>query len=140
MWADTQEAERWPKGYKVMDRKLLKDGVWCVPTGLTRRGLWDHHAVAGHLGGARLWKEVTRHYQFANADEAWALAQKMQALCETCQACEHPHQPPKLRVHHTPVRPHIMASVCIDLFQMPEVEWEDKRWNVFAACVDNHSG
>ena len=123
-----------------MDRKLVRDGVWCVPTGLTGRVLREFHTVAGHIGGARLWKEVARDYQFANVDEAWGLSQKIQALCAVFQACEHPHQPLKIKMEPTPVPAHIMTSVCIDLFQMPEVEHEGQRWNVFAACVDRHSG
>ena len=64
----------------------------------------------------------------------------MHSLCETCQACEPPHQPLKLKVMSTPIPPHIMTSVAIDLFVMPEVEQDGGRWNVFAACVDRHSG
>jgi hypothetical protein len=33
-----------------------------------------------------------------------------------------------------------MTSVSIDLFVMPEVEFEGRRLNVIAACVDRHSG
>jgi len=121
IWEETQQETPWPQGYKVMDRKLVKDGVWCVPTGLTGRVLREFHMVAGHIGGARLWREVARHYQFANVDEAWGLSQKIQGLCAVCQACEHPHQPLKIKMEPKPVPAHIMTSVCIELFQMPEV-------------------
>jgi hypothetical protein len=130
----------WPKGYRKVEDKLLKDGVWCVPTSLTGAVLRAQHNAAGHVAGERLWEVARRHYQFANADEAWGLAVKMQKICEVCQACEHPHQPLKLKIEPTPVPPSIMTSVAIDLFVMPEVDYEGSRWNVFAACVDRHSG
>ena len=144
VWSQVQLAQRrqapWPKGYRLCDQKLLKDGVWCVPTELTGVVLRAQHKAAGHVGGHRLWTEACRHYQFANPDEAWGLANKMQRICEICQACEHLHQPLKLKVYPTPVPDSIMTSVSIDLFVMPEVKYDGAMWNVFAACVDRHSG
>ena len=143
-WNQVAKAQKnegaWPKGFRLCDSRLLKDGVWCVPTGLTGAVLSAQHIAAGHVGGDRLWREACRHYQFANADEAWGLAVKMVKLCMTCQACEHPHQPLRLKVQPTPVPASIMTSVAIDLFVMPEVEYDGCCWNVFAACVDRHSG
>lgn len=130
----------WPTGYRLCDERLLKDGMWCVPTALTGAVLRAQHEVSGHIGGERLWKEACRHFQFANPKEAYGLAVKMIKICEVCQACEHPHQPLKLTISPTPVPSHIMSSVSIDLFVMPEVEYEGQQWNVFAACVDRHSG
>ena len=52
----------WPRGFRLADVKLVKDEVWCVAIGMTVRVLRAHHTVAGHTGGARLWKEVARHF------------------------------------------------------------------------------
>ena len=99
-----------------------------------------HHAAIGHVGGERLLKEALRHYKFAVEKEAAEVAKEMQKSCEVCQACEPPHQPLKLKVTPTPVPPHVMTSVSIDLFVKREVTHEGQKWNVFAACVDRHSG
>jgi len=52
-WREIQDGG-WPRGYRLVDGKLVKDGVWCVPMGMTGRVLRTHHTVAGHSGGARL--------------------------------------------------------------------------------------
>ena len=140
VWYDTKAGDPWPKGYRVEHKRLLKDGVWCVPTDLTGKVLRAQHAASGHVAGERLMKEAHRHFQFAQEEEAKKLADRMQRICDFCQAVEHPHQPLHLKVTPTPMPPHIMTSVCIDLFIMPEVEFEGQLHNVFAACVDRHSG
>ena len=139
-WHQIESNQGWPIGYRVMDGKLIKDGVWCVPTALTGSILREHHRATGHTGGERLWREASRHFQFAVPEEAKALCLRIQQMCEVCQACEHPRQPLRLRVYPTPIPPHIMTSVSIDLLQMPEVEEDGDKFNVFACCVDRHSG
>ena len=135
-WRQVKEAQKsgkWPKGYRVANGRLLKDGVWCLPSGMAGSVLRQHHTASGHA-------EARRHYVFADEREAAKLAVEMRRQCETCQACEHPHQPLRLKVMSTPVPPNVMSSVAIDLFVMPEVEQDGLKWNVFAACVDRHSG
>jgi hypothetical protein len=137
---EIKAGDSWPKGYRVADGKLLKDGLWCVPESLMGKILRAQHSVSGHVGGERLLREASRHFQFSDPEKARRVAGRMQHTCGFCQAIEHPHQPLHLKVVPTPIPPHIMASVCIDLFVMPEVEFEGKMFNVFAACVDRHSG
>ena len=142
-WQQVKEAQRsgrWPRGYRIAAGRMLKGGLWCVPTALAGAVLRAHHAAAGHVGGQRLWKEALRHFHFADNEKAYTMAMRTQAQCSTCQACEHPHQPLRLKVTPTPIPPHVMTSVAIDLFVMPEVEDDGQKWNVFAACVDRHSG
>ena len=119
---------------------MLKDGVWCVPQGLTAKVLRAHHSVAGHIGGDRLLHDANRHHQFAIAEEAKRTAAEVQKKCDFCQAGEHPHQPLRLRITSTPIPPYPMTSVSIDLFTMRETEYDGVAYNVFAACVDRHSG
>ena len=92
------------------------------------------------MGGDRQWRELQRHFTFADPEEARKKAFKVQTTCETCQACEHPHQPLKLRITATPVPPHVLTSMAIDLFVMPEVQDNGFKFHVFAAAVDRHSG
>ena len=142
-WQAIQEGQhqsQWPQGFKLADGRMLKDNRWCIPTNLTGKVLRQHHEATGHMGGERLWKEANRHHQFADLDDAKAIAMRVQSQCEVCQACEHPHQPLRLKITSTPVPPDVMSSMAIDLFVMPEVIHEGQRWNVFAAAVDRHSG
>ena len=111
-----------------------------MPHGLTARFPRAHHSVAGHIGGERLLHDASRHHQFAVAEEAKRIAADMQKTCDFCQASEHPRQPLRLRITPTPIPPHPMTSVSIDLFVMPECEYEGTTYNVFAACPDRHSG
>ena len=131
---------QWPRGYQLFKGKLLFGGRWCVPTGLTGRVMRAQHSVAGHVGGEQLWRAATRHYYFADADEAWRLAQHMIRMCEVCQACEHPHISLRLPIRPTRIPPSITTSVCIDIFQMPRAVWDGEEYDAFAACVDRHSG
>ena len=130
VWQEIQVGDSWPQGFRVQDGKLLKDGVWCVPESLIGRVLQAQHSVSGHIGGERLLREASRHYQFSDPEKARIFAGQMQRTCGFCQAGEHPHQPLHLKVVPTPIPPHIMASVSIDLFVMPEVEFEGKIFNV----------
>ena len=106
-WQQVQEAQRsgrWPRGYRVAAGRMLKGGLWCVPTALAGAVLRAHHAAAGHVGGQRLWKEALRHFHFADNEKAYTMAMRTQAQCSTCQACEHPHQPLRLKVTPAPSR------------------------------------
>ena len=140
VWKDAKAGTPWPQGYRLASGRLLKDGVWCVPQGLTAKVLRAHHSVAGHIGGDRLLHDANRHHQFAIAEEAKRTAAEVQKKCDFCQAGEHPHQPLRLRITSTPIPPYPMTSVSIDLFTMRETEYDGVTYNVFAACVDRHSG
>jgi hypothetical protein len=139
-WDQANNGPGWPESFQKVDNKLIEGTFWCIPRDLTAKALKELHSEGGHLGGDRLVDAAKRRYKFADSEEMARMAQRVQKHCHYCQATQHPHQPLKLKVHPTPIPPFIMASVAIDLFVMPEVHWEDKTYNVFAACVDRHSG
>jgi hypothetical protein len=140
VWDQAHNGPGWPSGFQLVDGRLVSAGRWCVPSGLLAEVLREQHSVSGHIGGDRLVEEAERTYVFADRMEAAKVAGGLQRTCPVCQATEHPHQPLRLKVCPTPVPPYIMASVAIDLFVMPEVDFEGQLYNVFAACVDRHSG
>ena len=43
-------------------------------------------------------------------------------------------------MHFAPIPPRVMAHVCLDVFSMPEVEWQGKTYDAFLVCADRHSG
>ena len=121
-------------------RKLRNQGLWCVPTDMMAKVMKEAHSVDGHRGTERLLYHTARQFLFADEDEAKKMADKVQRLCAHCQATEPPHQPSKLKIVPTPVPPRVMSSVSVDIFIMPELEWQGATVNCFAACVDRHSG
>ena len=59
--------------------------------------------------------------------------------CENCQVYQ------RLRflegpMRSTPIPPAPMVSVAIDLFKLPTVFSEGKKYDTLAVCVDRHSG
>jgi hypothetical protein len=109
MWQalkDAQHQAPWPRGLRKADGKMLQDNLWCIPDSLTGTILRKLHETIGHLGGDRLWREAQRQYRFAAEDQAKAIATRIHQQCETCQACEPPHQPSSCgsqqpQSHHT---------------------------------------
>lgn len=60
--------------------------------------------------------------------------------CLVCQASHPPNWQVKQPLAMTPIPPRVMFSVSLDLFSMPEVEWEGTSYDAFLLCVDRHSG
>jgi hypothetical protein len=60
-------------------------------------------------------------------------------LCEACQACQMPRSL-IAPIESTPIPPAPMASVAMDLFHLPLVEWEGQAYDNLIVCVDRHSG
>ena len=145
-WKKIQEIQKgadgktWPKGFQFHQNRLIFDGKWCVPENLIAKVLRAHHGQTGHAGGERLLKEAKRFFNFSDDGQALKICKQTQQLCEICQACEHPHQPLKLRIEPHPIPPSIMTSVAIDIFRMPEFESNGEKYNCFACCVDRLSG
>ena len=145
-WAKVTNAQQhggkgpWPKGFQFEKNRLIFEGKWCVPQGLTAKILRAHHSETGHARGERLMTEAARFFAFSDHAQALRISKEIQKECEICQACEHPHQPLKLRIEPHPIPPSIMTSVAIDIFRMPEIEHDGKMYNCFACCVDRLSG
>jgi hypothetical protein len=59
--------------------------------------------------------------------------------CEICQACR-PIAKGKLGIEPILVPPELMASVAIDIFRLPQVQWEGNKYDAVALCVDRLSG
>ena len=84
VWRQTRSAV-WPKGYRVADGKLYHENRLCVPVALAGQLIREHHSAAGHPGGARLWYQMGRFYEFGDSQGAERLARWVQQGCEVCQ-------------------------------------------------------
>ena len=59
-----EETEPWPQGFSWIHRRMFYNGLMCIPITHTHRLIRLHHAVAGHPGGERHWREMQRFYVF----------------------------------------------------------------------------
>ena len=48
--------------------------------------------------------------------------------------------PFKAHIRSNPIPPYLMSSVAVDLFSMPEVTYEQHKFDTIALCVDRLSG
>ena len=129
----------WPKGIKFLQSKIYLEELLCIPWSLQEVVIREYHTFLGHVGFQRLWKAMEIRYVFANKDSAMKFAKGVMGHCESCQACQ---KPGDLHVvlEATPIPPAVMASVTLDLFDMPLVEYENAVYNIMVVCVDRHSG
>jgi transposase InsO family protein len=61
-------------------------------------------------------------------------------VCLVCQACEPPSFALKNEIHLTPVPDKNFASVCLDVFAMPNTEWLGQPFDCYLLCVDRLTG
>ena len=67
-WAKVTNAQQhggkgpWPKGFQFEKNRLIFEGKWCVPQGLTAKILRAHHSETGHARGERLMTEAARFF------------------------------------------------------------------------------
>ena len=130
----------WPIGYTWELKRLYHNNLLCIPSALENIIVHEHHLQAGHLGGKRLWREIQRFYTFANPYRAEQGCKKVQRECSICQVCEPSRTPYKVPLEHTPISPHLMDRVAVDLFALPEVKVNGQIFDTAALCVDRQSG
>ena len=133
------DVENWPKGFQLVDGRLFFQGKLCFPRYLQAAHVRAYHDFYLHPGPERLWKKLTLLFEFADREETKKFTDTVMSQCESCQACQRP-QRLKGPIVYTPIPPGIMESVAIDVFRMPEVELENRKFDTMVACVDRHSG
>ena len=141
--AEVQDASRqvpWPAGFTWELKRLYQNNLLCVPGTLENLIVHEHHLQAGHLGGKRLWRELQRFYIFADPHRAEKGCKRAQAECSICQVCEPSRTPFKVPLEHTPISPHLMDRVAVDLFALPAVTVNGQVFDTVALCVDRQSG
>ena len=64
---------------------------------------------------------MEKHFEWGDVLSAQAFAQEVKKQCDTCQACDWPHN--KLGpIVFAPIPPVVMAHVAIDVFAMPPIK------------------
>ena len=115
-------------------------GKLCVPEARMGQIVKAQHIAAGHVEQKRLWNELLRRFEFHNYPKARHLAQNCQKWWQIFQATEPPHISQQVAQEPNPVPPYLMDSVAIDVFNMPEAQWEGSTLDCFVLCVDRLSG
>ena len=119
---------------------MLSEGRICVPETKVKSVIEIHHAQTGHPGIRKSVTELSRRYIFPPLIKLYEEVREHRRKCPVCQACEHPNWSGNSPIDHTPIPPHIMSSVAIDIFSLPTVEWKGQSFDSLLVCVDRHSG
>jgi hypothetical protein len=130
----------WPKGIKIFGDKMYREEKLCVPEEFVSKVIQEHHEATGHVVGKRLVGELTRRYVFPPVVDFRTLAERVHRVCLVCQACEPPSFALRNEIHLTPVPDKIFASVCLDVFSMPNTVWLGQPYDCYLLCVDRLTG
>ena len=105
--------------------KLCRDGRICIPVKIGPYLMAGLHSHLGHLGLDRTLMEWKRRYILNPGIPLIKLARMVKRVCAVCQACEPPNWQVQGPISPNPVPPHIFDSLCLDIFSMPEVTWNN---------------
>lgn len=130
----------WPVGYKMLRGKLYYKERLCVPEAKVYQLCQEHHEHHGHLAAERLLPGLELRYEIAVGIDLLGMLGRVKRRCLVCQACQAPTWSAKQPIVMTPIPPRVMASVCLDIFSMPAVDWQGETFDCFLLCVDRHSG
>ena len=126
----------WPADCQAWQNKLFRDGRILVPEKLVRRVIWAQHARTGHFGRRRLVSELNRRFLFPSGIDLWKEVAEVRAKCRICQACEAENQSLQGPERPHPIIDQFLASVCLDIFDMPEEDFGGEKFDCFLLCVD----
>ena len=130
----------WPQGVQLSHGKMYRDGRLCVPGDLVPRVIREHHAVAGHPGGQKLWPVLTTRYSFPPRSRASILCGKICVQCAYCQAVKEPNFMVQTKIQSTPIPSKLGESIALDVFNLPAVVRKSQRYDCMVVAVDRLSG
>ena len=102
--------------------------------------LKEFHEVNGHIGKKRMHREVVPRYYFVPQEPFGPHIRRVKEQCLVCQASERPFWKVKGPIEFYPIPERAMASVSLDVFSMPEVQWDHQTYDCILLCVDRLSG
>jgi hypothetical protein len=104
----------------------------------------SYHFLNGHPGVDKLIKGLRNRYNFPPLTEGPNLremATRVKKGCAVCQACEHPNWDSKGRYEMTPIPPAPFLSVCVDIFSLTEVTWQNQSFDSLSSVwIDTVGG
>ncbi len=132
-------AASWPVDVKYLRGRILYQERICIPLSMQRGWIRLHHSEMAHVGPKRLWDHMRPKFEWADPVDAKKFTWLVMGQCEICQACR-PVWKRKIGIEPTLVPPDLMASVAIDIFQLPPTQWNEVTYDAIALCVDRLSG
>jgi transposase InsO family protein len=138
-WLATQNDEDWPENIRIHNDRMFWQERRCLPMALPILWVREMHESKGHVGGERIWEQLRTQIAWADTTVAREFTHKVASQCETCQACRRPHSL-KAPVVYTPIPKRVMASVAIDILQLPKATYQAQTYDAVVVCVDRHSG
>ena len=130
----------WPEGVRLHGERMLWDGKVCVPEDRVLEVLKAQHEFTGHIGIHKLVKEANRRYAFPPGVRIYECARVVRRGCVVCQACDPPNWGTSLPITPTPVPNHVMTSVALDVFALPNAIWQGQAYDSLLVCVDRLTG
>ena len=136
------DTQGWPEGFHLVSGKLYKGGELCVPEEYVRDIIRAYQFRNGNIGVEKLLQGIKLRYELPDptGETLRNIAQRIKQGCAVCQACDPPNWAGKGKYEMTPIPEAPLISVCVDIFSLPEVEWEDNIYDSAFLCVDRHSG
>ena len=98
------------------------------------------HCATNYLGVRKTVRSLNRRFAFSPPLRLGEAVKADRRKCLTCQDCDPPNWEGDLPIEHTPVPPHLMSSVAIDIFSLPPTQWKGKSYDSLLLCVDRLSG
>ena len=133
-------ADQWPQGVQLRNGRMLWGGLVAVPENKVGQVIRAQHEAIGHPGIRKTLREVSRRYAFPPSVRVYEAVREARRGCLTCQACEPPNWSGDAPLDGTPIPPHVMSHVSIDVFSLPAVQWRRQTWDALVVCVDRLSG
>ncbi|EPS66700.1 hypothetical protein M569_08075, partial [Genlisea aurea] len=126
----------WPSGVQLLDQKLYLEGKLCVPENRVTAVLLAFHVGVGHPGIHRLLAAAKNNFVFPPKAQVEKEISHLRKGCLVCQACETPNEMLARPIRMTPVVEGFFASVALDVFSLPLVEWQGEFYDSILLCVD----
>ena len=135
----TPEAE-WPPGIRLQNNRMVWEGLICVPETCVAKIVRDQHTTIGHAGVKKTVSELQRRFTFPSSVRLWEAVREDRRRCVVCQACDPPNWSGDTPIENTPIPAHIMSHVSVDLFTLPQIQWQGQQYDTLVVCVDRLSG
>ena len=122
-----------------MDKKLVYNGRWCVPTPLVHRLVAEYHNAL-HLitsGEEKDSKEIK------HGVESEGLYNAVELQCQTCPSCAiHTRDTERKQGYMTPmpIPMQSMDSIALDVFHYPSISHDGEEYDRMLLCVCRLSG
>ncbi len=133
IWLAThwEEAE-WPEGYQLIKNKLFWGLNLCIPDDYVMEIVRSYLFLNGIPGVDKLIKGLRNRYNFPpllSDQNLRELATRVKRGCAVWHACEHPNWARKGRYEMTVIQPALFLSVCVYIFSLAEVSWQNQSYD-----------